>query len=99
MYVCTAELGLFAERITESPFRAEEDEEPGEQCPADQAFRARPAQGGADRQVGLLEEHYVHTPARWDIAHDAQRLAAAEERFSRRVERRGRRVRSRAAAR
>ncbi|MCX5195611.1 RNA-binding protein [Streptomyces sp. NBC_00249] len=61
----TAELGLFAERISGSAYERDRDEEPGEQCPADDGFWARLAQAVADGQAGLLEEGYVHNLTRW----------------------------------
>ncbi|GGT21350.1 hypothetical protein GCM10010222_74170 [Streptomyces tanashiensis] len=59
-------LGLFPERLDASPYDAAfDDDEPGEQRPADDIFWARVRWCVAMRQAAILEETYVDNATRW----------------------------------
>ncbi|WP_181697207.1 RNA-binding protein [Nocardia sp. GTS18] len=61
----THTLGLFAERLTASPYDAVLDDEPGEQRPADDTFWTQLRRHLATDRASILEEGYVVGASRW----------------------------------
>ncbi|MGW5452502.1 hypothetical protein [Nocardia sp. NPDC003979] len=61
----THALGLFAERLTASPYDAVLDDQPREQRPADDTFWAQLGRHLATHKALILEEGYVVGASRW----------------------------------
>lgn len=65
----TAALGLFAEPVDVSPYDVDDDE-PGDQRPADDLFWERLSWCVSSRWAGLLEENHVENGTRWHLLCD-----------------------------